>query len=83
MVSDPVTPLIFSLLCLGSGPVAVTMTPEQEALVGRVFESYVTEHHQDDLLRLVEDEDEEAHRPVVVNAMTLFEANMEVRTSVR
>lgn len=56
------------------------MSPEQEALVVRVFESYVTEHHLDDLQQLITDENEETHQPVVVNAMTLFEANMEVRT---
>ncbi|XP_070705310.1 DNA helicase MCM9 [Pempheris klunzingeri] len=54
------------------------MSPEQEALIGRVFESYLMEHHQGDLLQLITDPDEETHRPVVVNAMTLFEANMEV-----
>ncbi|XP_060907261.1 DNA helicase MCM9 isoform X1 [Labrus mixtus] len=54
------------------------MSPEQEALIGRVFESYLTEHHHDDILQLIEDGDEETRHPVVVNAMTLFEANMEV-----
>ncbi|KAM6992303.1 DNA helicase MCM9 [Tautogolabrus adspersus] len=54
------------------------MSPEQEALIGRVFESYLTEHHHDDILQLIEDDNEETRHPVVVNAMTLFEANMEV-----
>ncbi|XP_008294420.1 DNA helicase MCM9 [Stegastes partitus] len=52
--------------------------PEQEALIGRVFESYLTEHHHGDLLQLSAGSDEDAHRPVVVNAMTLFETNMEL-----
>ncbi|XP_036942594.1 DNA helicase MCM9 isoform X2 [Acanthopagrus latus] len=54
------------------------ISPEQEALIGRVFETYLTDHHHGDILQLIADTDEETHRPVVVNAMTLFEANMEV-----
>ncbi|XP_073349545.1 DNA helicase MCM9 [Pagrus major] len=56
----------------------MAISPEQEALIGRVFETYLTEHHHGDILQLIADTDEETHRPVVVNAMTLFEANMEV-----
>ncbi|XP_029965459.1 DNA helicase MCM9 isoform X2 [Salarias fasciatus] len=57
----------------------MSISPEQEALIGRVFESYLTEHHPGDLLQLAAAPGEEdAHRAVVVNAMTLFEANMEV-----
>lgn len=54
------------------------ISPDQEALIGRVFETYLTEYHHGDILHLIEDTTEETHRPVVVNAMTLFEANMEV-----
>ncbi|XP_051234507.1 DNA helicase MCM9 isoform X2 [Dicentrarchus labrax] len=54
------------------------ISPEQEALIGRVFETYLTEHHHEHILQLVADTDEETHHPVVINAMTLFEANMEV-----
>ncbi|XP_034756409.1 DNA helicase MCM9 isoform X2 [Etheostoma cragini] len=54
------------------------ISPDQEALIGRVFEAYLTEYHHGDILHLIEDTTEETHRPVVVNAMTLFEANMEV-----
>ncbi|XP_078131206.1 DNA helicase MCM9 [Sander vitreus] len=54
------------------------INPDQEALIGRVFETYLTEYHHGDILHLIEDTTEETHRPVVVNAMTLFEANMEV-----
>ncbi|XP_078030228.1 DNA helicase MCM9 isoform X1 [Epinephelus lanceolatus] len=54
------------------------ISPDQEALIGRVFETYLTEHHHEDILQLIADTNEETHRPVVVNAMTLFEANMEV-----
>lgn len=54
------------------------ISPEQEALIGRVFESYLTDHHHNDILQLTADTNEGAHHPVVVNAMTLFEANMEV-----
>ncbi|KAA8583278.1 hypothetical protein FQN60_015824 [Etheostoma spectabile] len=54
------------------------ISPDKEALIGRVFEAYLTEYHHGDILHLIEDITEETHRPVVVNAMTLFEANMEV-----
>lgn len=54
------------------------ISPEQEALLGQVFESYLTQHHQEDMLQLLAETSEETHRPVSVNAMTLFEANMEV-----
>lgn len=57
------------------------MNPEQEALIARVFEAYVTEHHHADILQLIADTNEEIHYPVVVNAMTLFEANMEVMST--
>ncbi|XP_047428958.1 DNA helicase MCM9 isoform X2 [Mugil cephalus] len=54
------------------------ISPEQEALIGRVFETYLTEHHHGDLLQHIADANEETHCPIIVNAMTLFEANMEV-----
>ncbi|XP_029903789.1 DNA helicase MCM9 [Myripristis murdjan] len=56
----------------------MSMSSEQEALIGRVFESYVIEHHYGDILQIISDNNEDTHHPVVVNAMTLFEANMEV-----
>lgn len=55
------------------------MSPEQEALIGQVFEAYLMQHHQEDILHFIVDTNEEIHCPVFVNAMTLFEANMEVR----
>ncbi|XP_064781390.1 DNA helicase MCM9-like isoform X1 [Oncorhynchus masou masou] len=54
------------------------ISPEQVALIGQVFEAYVTEHHRSDILQILQEPDEDAHYPVVINAMTLFEANMEV-----
>lgn len=54
------------------------INPQQVALIGQVFESYVIEHHRNDILDVLQKPDEDAHYPVVVNAMTLFEANMEV-----
>ncbi|XP_037542028.1 DNA helicase MCM9 [Nematolebias whitei] len=53
---------------------------EQEALIDRVFDTYLTEHHHEDILQHVADTHDEGthHHSVVVNAMTLFEANMEV-----
>ncbi|KAM6964808.1 DNA helicase MCM9 [Aplochiton taeniatus] len=54
------------------------LSPEQGALIGQVFEAYVMEHHENDILQILSEPDQEAHYPVVINAMTLFEANMEV-----
>lgn len=54
------------------------ISPVQEALIGQVFESYLTQHHQEDILQLLAETSAESHCPVPVNAMTLFEANMEV-----
>lgn len=56
----------------------MAMTPQQEALICRVFDAYLSKHHHDDILLLVDDDGDETHHPVVVNAMTLFEVNMEV-----
>ncbi|KAM8952959.1 DNA helicase MCM9 [Pelodytes ibericus] len=54
------------------------LSSEQVTLVGQVFESYVLEHHQKDLQQVLAENDEDAHYSLVVNAMTLFEANMEI-----
>ncbi|KAM4695014.1 DNA helicase MCM9 [Discoglossus pictus] len=54
------------------------LNSEQVALVGQVFESYVLEHHQKEIVQILTESDEDAHYSVVVNAMTLFEANMEL-----
>uniref|UniRef100_A0A9L0J706 Minichromosome maintenance 9 homologous recombination repair factor n=1 Tax=Equus asinus TaxID=9793 RepID=A0A9L0J706_EQUAS len=54
------------------------MNIDQVTLVGQVFESYVSEYHKNDILLILKERDEDAHYPVVVNAMTLFETNMEI-----
>ncbi|XP_005389182.1 PREDICTED: DNA helicase MCM9 [Chinchilla lanigera] len=54
------------------------MNSDQVALVGQVFESYVSEYHRSDIVLILKADDEDVHYPVVVNAMTLFETNMEV-----
>ncbi|GAA6068215.1 DNA helicase MCM9 isoform X1 [Tachysurus ichikawai] len=54
------------------------LNSEQTALAGLMFESYVLEHHRNDILQILQEPDEDAHYSLVVNAMTLFEANMEV-----
>ncbi|KAM5263502.1 DNA helicase MCM9 isoform 1-T1 [Ctenodactylus gundi] len=54
------------------------MNNDQVALVGQVFESYVSEFHKNDIILILKEIDEDAHYSVVVNAMTLFETNMEV-----
>ncbi|NWS40125.1 MCM9 helicase, partial [Probosciger aterrimus] len=51
---------------------------DQVNLIGQVFESYVLEHHRDDILGILREADGEAHYPVVVDALTLFETNMEI-----
>lgn len=58
----------------------MSISPEEKALIAQVFKTYLTEHHHEDILQLIGDEAaEETHHPVFVNAMTLFEASMEVR----
>ncbi|KAM8790218.1 DNA helicase MCM9 isoform 1-T1 [Rhynchonycteris naso] len=54
------------------------MNSDQIALIGQVFESYASEYHKNDILLILKERDEDAHYPVVVNAMTLFETNMEI-----
>ena len=54
------------------------MNSDQVTLVGQVFESYVSEYHKNDILLILKERDEDAHYPVVVNAMTLIETNMEI-----
>ncbi|CAL8317131.1 unnamed protein product [Merluccius merluccius] len=56
----------------------MSINPTQKDLIAQVFEAYVAEHHGGDILDVVPDACEDTHHPVVVNAMTLFEANMEV-----
>ncbi|XP_062292950.1 DNA helicase MCM9 [Scomber scombrus] len=56
----------------------MSISTEQEALIGWAFETYVKEHHHDDINQVIADPMDTTHQPVVVNAMTLFEANMEV-----
>ncbi|XP_064216819.1 DNA helicase MCM9 isoform X2 [Aotus nancymaae] len=54
------------------------MNSDQVTLVGQVFESYISEYHKNDILLILKERDEDVHYPVVVNAMTLFETNMEI-----
>nr|XP_019596517.1 PREDICTED: DNA helicase MCM9 isoform X3 [Rhinolophus sinicus] len=54
------------------------MNSDQVMLVSQVFESYVSEYHKNDILLILKERDEDAHYSVVVNAMTLFETNMEI-----
>lgn len=56
----------------------MALSADQVNLIGQVFESYVQEHHREDILGILREADEEAHYPVVVDALTLFEANMEI-----
>lgn len=54
------------------------ISPDQEVLISRVFETYLTEHHHGDVLQLLADTNEDSRHSIFVNAMTLFEASMEV-----
>ncbi|XP_006839950.1 PREDICTED: DNA helicase MCM9 [Chrysochloris asiatica] len=54
------------------------MNSDHVTLVGQVFESYVSEYHKNDIILILKERDEDAHYPVVINAMTLFETNMEI-----
>ncbi|NWR57313.1 MCM9 helicase, partial [Bucorvus abyssinicus] len=56
----------------------MVLSAEQVNLIGQVFESYVLEHHREDILGILREADDEAHYPVVVDALTLFETNMEI-----
>ncbi|NXS32399.1 MCM9 helicase, partial [Pomatostomus ruficeps] len=56
----------------------MVLSAEQVSLVGQVFESYVLEHHRDEILGILREADDQAHYPVVVDAVTLFETNMEI-----
>ncbi|KFP03623.1 DNA helicase MCM9, partial [Calypte anna] len=54
------------------------LSADQVNLIGQVFESYVLEHHREDILGILREADDEGHYPVVVDALTLFETNMEI-----
>ncbi|KAM3838001.1 DNA helicase MCM9 [Diretmus argenteus] len=54
------------------------ISPEHQDFIGQTFAFYLKDHHHGDIMQIISDADEETHHPVVINAMTLFEANMEV-----
>lgn len=56
----------------------MALNAEQEAVISQMFEAYISEYHQEDVVKLLAASSDDSHRPVVINAMTLFEANMEV-----
>lgn len=56
--------------------------PQEKALIAQVFKSYLAEHHHEDIAQLFAKTTEETHHPVSVNAMTLFEASMEVLSGI-
>ncbi|XP_064303459.1 DNA helicase MCM9 isoform X1 [Phalacrocorax carbo] len=56
----------------------MVLSADQVNLIGQVFESYVLEHHRDDIQGILREASDEAHYPVVVDALTLFETNMEI-----
>ncbi|XP_070589532.1 DNA helicase MCM9 [Erythrolamprus reginae] len=56
----------------------MVLTTEQINLIGQVFESYVLAYHQNDILQILKEKNDDAHYPVIVDALTLFETNMEI-----
>uniref|UniRef100_A0A8C9G369 MCM9 N-terminal domain-containing protein n=1 Tax=Pavo cristatus TaxID=9049 RepID=A0A8C9G369_PAVCR len=56
----------------------MALRADQVSLTGQVFESYLLQHHRDDILGILRQGDDEAHYPVLVDALTLFETNMEI-----
>ncbi|NWS36043.1 MCM9 helicase, partial [Polioptila caerulea] len=56
----------------------MVLSADQVSLIGQVFESYVLQHHRDEILGILRKADDQAHYPVVVDALTLFETNMEI-----
>ncbi|XP_008581458.1 PREDICTED: DNA helicase MCM9 [Galeopterus variegatus] len=54
------------------------MNRDQVTLIGQVFESYVSEYHKNEIVLILKEKNEDAHYSVLVNAMTLFETNMEI-----
>ncbi|NXO86062.1 MCM9 helicase, partial [Sitta europaea] len=56
----------------------MVLSADRVSLIGQVFESYVLEHHRDEILGILREADDQAHYPVVVDALTLFETNMEI-----
>ncbi|XP_054832390.1 DNA helicase MCM9 isoform X1 [Eublepharis macularius] len=54
------------------------LNTEQVNLIGQVFESYILEYHKNDLLQILRERDDDTHYPVIVDALTLFETNMEI-----
>ncbi|XP_042301657.1 DNA helicase MCM9 isoform X1 [Sceloporus undulatus] len=54
------------------------LNTDQINLTGQVFESYILEHHKNDILQILREKDDDAHYPVVIDALTLFETNMEI-----
>ncbi|XP_077567726.1 DNA helicase MCM9 isoform X2 [Stigmatopora nigra] len=49
-----------------------------EVSISQMFEAYIAEYHHRDILQLIAADGDDSHQPVVINAMTLFEANMEI-----
>lgn len=54
------------------------LSSEEENLIRSVFKKYVVEHHSEDVLTVLAEADVHTHHAIIINAMNLFEANMEV-----
>ncbi|XP_062835563.1 DNA helicase MCM9 isoform X3 [Anolis carolinensis] len=58
--------------------ITMVLNTDQINFIGQVLESYVLEHHKNDILQILGEKDDDAHYPVIVDALTLFETNMEI-----
>ncbi|XP_037101417.1 DNA helicase MCM9 isoform X1 [Syngnathus acus] len=63
---------------MGGSPFNMAINVEQEALISQMFEAYITEYHLGDIIELTATSNDDSHQPVVINAMSLFEASMEI-----
>ncbi|KAM9779186.1 DNA helicase MCM9 isoform X2 [Syngnathus typhle] len=63
---------------MGGSPFNMAINVEQEALISQMFEAYITEYHLGDIIKLTATSNDDSHQPVVINAMSLFEASMEI-----
>ncbi|XP_038046169.1 DNA helicase MCM9-like [Patiria miniata] len=61
-----------------SARVGVEFSSEETEEHTVILQSYVTEQHRDDLIDILLQEDDGTHFPIIIDAMTLFESNMDL-----
>ncbi|KAJ7341882.1 hypothetical protein JRQ81_007523 [Phrynocephalus forsythii] len=73
-----ITPFQTHHKCGQISDVTMHLNTDEINLIGQVFESYILEHHKNDILQILREKDDDAHYAVIVDALTLFETNMEI-----